>query len=1078
MMMKLFSTFFAVTAIIVVGTLLTSVSMAQEIATQVIDLYPGWNLISIQVGGNISPSSFSAALDNPATTTSNESERLIEVWAYHPSGNPSIPGAWQTYQPKVVGFPSDLTTLQPGRGYWVNVSQFVQAKLTGLRWDGAVSLQTGWNLVGFPGLSLAQDEAQDLASVFGVNLARVPQVWTFDTSLQRFSGHDITAVPQLKELNLIKPGSAYWIYALEPLAIVPQPYVALPGDADASPLEVEVAFSATDFPTLPNPSQYVGTQIRKVRNSSEDVPFDLNANGIIDGPFTQDVLKFDIGVDRKVVTIGNNGAGLVNWVVTNSVPWLFTAAPDAKAYPANTNRPKTASGVVSADRDALTLYADTTGLLPGIQTGTITLYVGTIVKTVTVKLDVPASGGDWKGYATTQRVNGRNIGIGAVDMGINLFMEEGSSTRFRAVLNKDTSLLFPRDVFMNGVFYSGNQFSLTTNFQMDTGDRNAPPYDTFQKPANYDSLTGAAKARADFDANNDRKLDPANPFPFPVRREITLLGSRKTPDRMEGSYVESITGMLPNNQPIFIEGTFYLDRQTFEPTKRSIFNQTTTNNPIVIGSTSGTLFRETSINVTNAVSIQGVTVSLNVSFPSPTLLTITLYGPNGQQIVLHKNGGSIPSTFTLSDFNGLLGTGTWKVRVAWSATGERGYFNSWGLNIQGLATYSVMGKVAGNLGAGNVPLSGAHIVLSGSNLIEQTDTDANGQFIIPNLTENNYTLSISRPGFETRLISFFLNNANFYVGEGGASTSATMLNTPAILTPVSVSSPELRAGPPYGSAPLFVNFTALVPIADLNAIGTIQSATWTFGDGTAPITDTASATDDIAQTTAKHLYTTPGDYTASLLLTGASGTRTMNTAIHVQRMAPDTSGDAPTHQVVAAGFVGAFASPLSDAGAVIQLAQTGTTAQILQVKQANGSYVDLALASVSKGVVQQETKRDIGALDIDRPPLIATTNGSDFHLNDEDTDFGDSSKLIIVSGDGSVTLPFLVRSYQSLSPAEQSEFTNDLSLGVFAAYSPPTVGGVPNPERYRLFLTLGGAVFNPEPAKVSDLILQTGRVEP
>jgi PKD repeat protein len=269
-----------------------------------------------------------------------------------------------------------------------------------------------------------------------------------------------------------------------------------------------------------------------------------------------------------------------------------------------------------------------------------------------------------------------------------------------------------------------------------------------------------------------------------------------------------------------------------------------------------------------------------------------------------------------------------------------------------------------------------------------------------------------------------------------------------------------------------------VPIADLNAIGTIQSATWTFGDGTAPITDTASATDDIAQTTSKHLYTTPGDYTATLLLTGASGSRTMNTAIHVQRMAPDTSGDAPTHQIVAAGFVGAFASPQSDVGAVVQLAQTGTTAQTLQVKQANGSYTALALASVSKGVVQQETKRDIGSLDIDRPPLIATTNGADFHPNDEDTDFGDSSKLTIVSGDGSVTLPFLVRSYQSLSPAEQSEFTSDLSLGVFAPYTPPSVGGVPNPERHRLFLTLGGAVFNPQPAKVGDFILQTGRVEP
>jgi subtilisin-like proprotein convertase family protein len=1067
------------------------VGQAQQPSSQVIDLRSGWNLVSIQVGGSLSSAAFRASLDDPATSAIDESQRLIEVWSYEPSGNPSIPGTWQTYQPKVAGFASDLAVLQPGRGYWVNVSQFAQARFSGARWDGSVSLQTGWNLVGFPGLSLAENEAQDLTSVFGVNLARVPQVWTFDTSLQRFSGYDITAVPQLKELNLIKPGSGYWIYALEPLVVVPQPYVALPGDADASPLEPEVAFSAVEFPGLPNPSDYVGTQIRKVRPGSEDVALDLNANGIIDSLFTQNTLKFDVGVDRKVITIGNNGTGLANWTLENTVPWLFTAQADAKTYPGNAGRPKTASGVVSADRDTITLYADTTGLLPGIQTGTITLYLGALVKTITVKLDVPVSSGDWKGYATTQRVSGRNIGIGAVDMGINLFMEEGSSSRFRAVLNKDTSLLFPRDVFMNGVFYSGNQFSLTTNFEMPAGDRNAPPYDTFQKPANYDSLTGAARARADYDANNDRKLDPANPFPFPVRREITLLGSRKTPDRMEGSYIESITGLLPQNQPIFIEGTFFLDRQTFEPTKRSIFNQTTTNNPIVIGSTGGTLFRETSIHVTSAVSIQGITLSLNVVFPQPTLLTISLTGPNGQVVTVHKNGTSIPGSVDLSEFNGLIGAGTWKVRVAWTSTGERGYFNSWGLNIQGLATYSLTGKVFGDLGVGNVALNGAHLVLTGSNLIEQTDTDASGQFTIPNLTENNYTLAISRPGFETRLISFFLNNASLYIGEGGASTSATMLNTPVILTPVTVPAPELRAGPFIGQEPLFVNFTALVPLAVLNAIGAIQTATWDFGDGTPPVTDTASATDDIAQTTAKHLYEKAGDFAATLTLTGADGSLVVplpasTPQIHVQRAVPDdtmpdaltTTGTTPAPQVIAASFVGSFAAPLSNAGDPVQVTESGNTTQLVRVRQPGGAYQDVTLVGLAKGVVYQESKRDSGSLDIDRVPAIALPNAADFHPNAEDSDFGGPATLMTVAGDGSAGLPFLIRPFSTLSAQEQQEFAADLSANVFANYTPPTVGGVENPERFRAFITLGGYVFGTAPSQVGDIVLQAGRTEP
>ena len=90
---------------------------AQQAATQVIDLHPGWNLISMQVGGGITPAAFKAALDNPTTAGVDESDRLIEVWSFQPSGTPSVPGTWQTYQPTVAAFPSDLTTMQPSKGY-------------------------------------------------------------------------------------------------------------------------------------------------------------------------------------------------------------------------------------------------------------------------------------------------------------------------------------------------------------------------------------------------------------------------------------------------------------------------------------------------------------------------------------------------------------------------------------------------------------------------------------------------------------------------------------------------------------------------------------------------------------------------------------------------------------------------------------------------------------------------------------------------------------------------------------------------------------------------------------------------
>jgi hypothetical protein len=275
--------------------------------------------------------------------------RLQQIWGYQASGSSSSPGRWQVFKTgQSAGFPNDLTVIEPGRAYWVKLSQSADLSLSGPAWSEELSLLPGWNLVGFPGIGLAADEIQDFPSVFGINLGSVQQVWTHENDTKRFVGYDLTAIPALKNLNQIKPSMGYWIYATAPISIQPGPYVALPGDADASPLEPEVDFVSTQFPGLSNASEYLGTQIRKV-NGTKDDELDLNKNGIIDSAFTQNTLKFDVGVDRKIITVGNKGTGLANWVLANSVPWLFTAAADAKAYPNNAGRPKTASGVVSAE---------------------------------------------------------------------------------------------------------------------------------------------------------------------------------------------------------------------------------------------------------------------------------------------------------------------------------------------------------------------------------------------------------------------------------------------------------------------------------------------------------------------------------------------------------------------------------------------------------------------------------------------------------------------------------------------------------------------------------------------------------
>ncbi len=1104
--------------VLMAGALQPQLQAQQKATTQVINLYAGWNLISIQIGSTLPVASFKANLNYP--------ERLIEIWGYQPSGDPTVPGSWKTYQPQVVSYPNDLATVDAGRGYWVHVTQASVLTLTGIPWDGSVGLSSGWNLVGFPGLSLSSNQTLDLSSVFGSNYSSIQQVWTFDASAQKFTGYDITAIPVVKDLASVIPAQGYWVYATQATSIQSAPYTALPADGDVSPLAADEAFSTQDARWHgSNPLKYANTIVHYA--DANDASYDLNGNGILDTPFTQDTILFEVGVSQKVITIGNTGSGTFTWSLDNGINWLSSDR---------------STGTVSSERDAVTLTADRTGMSPGRQSSQFTIFLGGQSKTITVLIDVPTSAGDWKGLATTQRVNGKSIPIGAVDMGLNFFMASSSTNEisFTGVLNSDTSLLFPRDVFMNGVFYSGNNFSLTTNFQMDAGDRNTPPYDTFPKTnPGGNSLTGgilnSASARGDVDTNGNKAVDVQNPFPYAIHRQVTLLGQRTTPDHMEGSYIESLTGMLPQNQPIFIEGTFFLDRQSLTPTKKSIFNGTTTNSPITIGSTSGVLYRETTLNVGSAVTVSGLTVTLNASFPDPSQLLVYLKSPTGQIVNLSQYASTLGTTYTLSNFNGLSGLGQWKLHVEWKSTALRGTFTSWGLNVQGLATYSTTSNVVDNI---NQPLSGVHAVLSGSNVLQQADTapfifntsttvgsttatlasgntsrlfvgmvingssalaagttvasivnsstftlsssaaatgssfttfGVAGQFNFLGLTENQYTITLTKPGYVSRSFSFYLNNANYYIGDGsgqGAATTtlSTLTSDPVVLAAETATLAKLSPSPYIGAEPMNVNLSLIVPKTQLTSLGSNLTATWDFGDGTPSVSDAADPNDDITLSTSKHIYLTAGDYTPTVTLTGSSSSITVPVTsdigtIHVQRVTPDVRAGAPIAQIIGVGFIGSFAAPL------------------------NNSNVIEADPSNSK-VVYQESKRDSASFDIDRSdatplPSPGTAATSTFNYTKEDSDYGDPNALTLVSGNGT-TFPFLARIYSAntVTADERLLFQSDLSQGTYAAYPPANPPTNFAPERFRVVCTMGGFVFGEIPSLVGDYQLQAGRIEP
>lgn len=254
--------------------------------TQKVVLEAGWNLVSIQVGGSLPVADFAAALDVP--------DALRAVW-----GHDAATGKWSTWQADVPGFTGDLSAVEPGRGYWVKVSDACVLELDGVPWEGAISLRPGWNLVGFPGLS-----ETSLENLFGPNLDAVQQVWEFDvTTGGVFKGYDTTALPRLSDVNSLKPGCGYWVYALREIMLAPEPEILLVADADAAPLQAAVAYAGVE-------PKFIGRRVKLA--GAEDVANDLNRNGILDDAWTQDAVRFPIGVDFQPVIVGNTGGGALN----------------------------------------------------------------------------------------------------------------------------------------------------------------------------------------------------------------------------------------------------------------------------------------------------------------------------------------------------------------------------------------------------------------------------------------------------------------------------------------------------------------------------------------------------------------------------------------------------------------------------------------------------------------------------------------------------------------------------------------------------------------------------------------------
>ncbi len=155
-----------------------------------INVNPGWNLISL------SQQPPDTAI---ASVLSSISGKYLSVWAY-------INGGWKVYDPNNPGF-SDLTTMEAGKGYWINMTEAARLSVSGSAPSNSIDLANGWNLVGYNS-STSQGVADALASISG----KYVSVWAYvNGSWKVYDPNN----PGFSDLTAMDPGYGYWINATE-----------------------------------------------------------------------------------------------------------------------------------------------------------------------------------------------------------------------------------------------------------------------------------------------------------------------------------------------------------------------------------------------------------------------------------------------------------------------------------------------------------------------------------------------------------------------------------------------------------------------------------------------------------------------------------------------------------------------------------------------------------------------------------------------------------------------------------------------------------------------------------------------
>ena len=159
-----------------------------------ITLAAGWNLISLYL--QPIDARFSSVL-------SSIEGKYDSVWTYD-----AATGQWHRYTVGAPPFLNDLGEMESGVGYWIMMNQPATLIVQGTPPSKAISLRTGWNLIGYN--SQTPMSIEDYLLTVGDNC---DSIWTYNSEIGEWLRYDANAPAFLNNLGSLQPGSSYWIEA-------------------------------------------------------------------------------------------------------------------------------------------------------------------------------------------------------------------------------------------------------------------------------------------------------------------------------------------------------------------------------------------------------------------------------------------------------------------------------------------------------------------------------------------------------------------------------------------------------------------------------------------------------------------------------------------------------------------------------------------------------------------------------------------------------------------------------------------------------------------------------------------------